>query len=90
MFLSAFCIIPETISPFLWLYSSNIKSLSTSLNFCTITCFAVCAAILPKSFGTISISTVSPYVKFLFILCASSKLISVTSSFAFSTISFTE
>ena len=60
MLWSAFWINPETISPFLSLNSLNIMSLSASLSFWIITCFAVCAAILPKSLGTISTYTVSP------------------------------
>jgi len=62
--------------------------LSVSLNFWIITCFAVCAAILPKSLGTISTSTLSPKFNSLLIFLASSKLISNASSFALSITSF--
>ena len=86
---SAFCTIPETISPFLSLNSVYSTSLSASLNFCIITCLAVCAAILPKFLGASSISTVSPIAAFLSIFLASSNDICNLLSSIFSATSFT-
>lgn len=85
---SAFCIIPDTISPFLLLNSVYKISLDASLIFCIITCFAVCAAILPKFLGIISILVLSPISNFLSIFCASSKLICVCGTSTLSTTSF--
>ena len=85
---SAFCTIPETISPFLSLNSLNKTFLETSLIFCTITCFAVCAAILPKFLGIISTSALSPISKFLFMFLASCKFICNCGSSTISTTSF--
>jgi len=42
---------PLTISPTRSLYSSYWRSRSASRPFCTITCFAFCAATRPKSSG---------------------------------------
>ena len=68
--------IPLKISPTLSLNSLNCLSLSASLICTEITCFAVCAAILPKSIGGSS-SFIKPPISTVGSFClASSKLIS--------------
>src|SRR5215471_10553135 len=51
---------PLTISPMRSLYSSYWRSRSASRTFCTITCFADCAAIRPYSSGGSGSAIVSP------------------------------
>ncbi len=79
------CIKAVNTSPTLSLYSSNTASFSNSLIFCKTTCFAACAAILPKSSEGISICTVSPISTFGEIYSASERAISNSSSLTFST-----
>ena len=76
--------IPLKIESFLSIKSLNCLSLSASLTLKLITCFAVCAAILPKSKDGKGWRTSSPIVLSLLVsfkLIASSNFISV---FAFS------
>ena len=77
--------IPLKISPTLSLNSSNCLSLSASLIWCDITCFAVCAAIRPKSTGGNSSLTISSILASLFFSSASSNPISEWVFMTFST-----
>ena len=84
--------IPLRIESFLSMKSLYCLSLSASLTFVLITCFAVCAAILPKSNEGKGWSTSSPIFLSLLVSLrsiASSSLISVFEFSGFSvTISF--
>ena len=55
----------------------KIKSFSASLNLCSITCFAVCASILPPASFTFPVSIFSPISESEFIFLASFKDISI-------------
>ena len=79
--------IPIINSPTLSSYDSTTLNLSASLTFCTMTCLAVCAAILPNGTDSISSSIASPIsisscclVAYAWSICASGDVNSGSSS----------